>query len=42
MKNMAEKVRLWKNLNYIRVAVFVAVSIGLIPLCMKVLNLRIN
>lgn len=30
----------WKNLNYIRVAIFIAVSIGLIPLCIKILNLR--
>ncbi|MGH7453553.1 MAG: transposase [bacterium] len=29
----------WKNLNYIRVALFIAVSIGLIPLCIELLQL---
>lgn len=28
----------WKNLNYLRVAFFIAVSIGLIPVCLKLLN----
>ena len=26
----------WKNLNYLRVALFVAISIGLIPMCIKI------
>lgn len=30
----------WKNLNYIRVALFVAVSVGLIPICHKLLQLK--
>ncbi|WP_257658871.1 transposase [Parapedobacter lycopersici] len=30
----------WRNLNYIRVAIFVAVSLGLVPLCIKLLNMR--
>ena len=28
----------WKNLNYLRVGLFVAVSIGLIPLCIKLIH----
>lgn len=31
---------LWQTLNYIRVGIFMAVSIGLIPLCIKLFNLR--
>jgi hypothetical protein len=41
-QNLINKANIWRNLNYIRVGIFLAVSIGLIPLCMKVLNLRIN
>ncbi|MBC8173077.1 MAG: transposase [Chitinophagales bacterium] len=29
----------WKNLNYLRVGLFIAVSIALIPLCIKLLHL---
>lgn len=32
----------WKNLNYLRVVIFIAVSIGLIPLYLKLLNLKIE
>jgi hypothetical protein len=39
-QNLINKTTLWRNLNYIRVGIFLAVSIGLIPLCMKALNLR--
>jgi hypothetical protein len=39
-QNLINKAALWRNLNYIRVGIFLAVSIGLIPLCMKALNLR--
>ena len=41
-QNLIEKAALWRNLNYIRVGIFLAVSIALIPLCMKVLNLRMG
>ena len=41
-QNLIEKATLWRNLNYIRVGIFLAVSIALIPLCMKVLNLRMG
>ena len=40
VQDLADSTSLWRTLNYIRVAMFIAVSIGLIPLCMKVLNLR--
>ena len=32
----------WRILNYIRVSVFFAVSIGLIPLCIKLMNLKLK
>lgn len=35
------RISLWKILNYIRVAVYIAVSIGFIPLCIKVLSFRL-
>lgn len=41
-QNLIGKATLWRNLNYIRVGIFIAVSIALIPLCMKVLNLRMS
>ena len=41
-QNFIDKATLWRNLNYIRVGIFLAVSIALIPLCMKVLNLRMG
>lgn len=40
-QNLLDKATLWRNLNYIRVSIFVAVSFGLIPLCMKALNFKI-
>ncbi|MBD2755130.1 transposase [Spirosoma validum] len=33
---------LWKNLNYVRVGLFIAVSFGLIPLCVKLMNLKVS
>jgi len=39
-EGLANKTTLWQTLNYIRVAIFIAVSIGLIPLCIRVFNLR--
>lgn len=40
-KDLLGRTLLWQTLNYIRVAIFLAVSIGLIPLCIRVFNLRI-
>ena len=39
-KDLINRTSLWQTLNYVRVAIFVAVSIGLIPLCIKLFNLR--
>ena len=30
----------WRKLNYIRVGIFIAVSLGLIPLCIKIITLK--
>jgi hypothetical protein len=38
--DLINKTSLWQTLNYIRVAIFIAISIGLIPLCIKLFNLR--
>jgi hypothetical protein len=37
---LAAKTTLWRTLNYIRVAIFIGVSIGLVPLWYKVMNLK--
>jgi hypothetical protein len=37
---LIQRVNQWRVLNYIRVAIFIAVSIGLIPLCIKIMNMR--
>jgi len=39
-KDLIRRTSLWQNLNYIRVIIFIAVSIALIPLCIKLFNLR--
>lgn len=39
-KDLVSRTTLWQTLNYIRVAIFMAVSIGLIPLCIRLFNLR--
>lgn len=39
-KNLINRTSLWQTLNYMRVAIFMAVSMGLIPLCIKLINLR--
>jgi hypothetical protein len=39
-QDLVSKTSLWQTLNYIRVALFIAVSIGLIPLCIKLFSLR--
>jgi hypothetical protein len=37
---LLNRTTLWRTLNYVRVGIFVAVSIGLIPLCIKIMNLK--
>ncbi len=39
-KDLINRTSLWQTLNYVRVAIFVAVSIGLIPLCIKLFQFR--
>lgn len=39
-KDLLGRTSLWQTLNYVRVAIFIAVSIGLIPLCIKLFNLK--
>lgn len=39
-KDLINRTLLWQSLNYVRVAIFIAVSIGLVPLCIKLFNLR--
>lgn len=38
-EDLTARVQRWRLLNYVRVAIFIAVSIGLIPLCIKIMNL---
>lgn len=40
IQDLVNKTALWQTLNYVRVAIFIAVSIGLVPLCVKVFHLR--
>ncbi|HLU93046.1 MAG TPA: hypothetical protein VKZ54_02940 [Membranihabitans sp.] len=37
---LSDRVNKWQTLNYIRVGIFVVVSVALIPVCMKLFNLR--
>lgn len=39
-KDLLSRAALWQTLNYVRVGIYIAVSIGLIPLCIKLLSLR--
>lgn len=38
--DLITRATLWRNLNYLRVGIFIAVSVGLLPLCLKMMNLR--
>lgn len=40
--DLLSRTHLWRTLNYIRVGIFIAVSIGLIPLCIKVMNMKMK
>ncbi|MDR3024952.1 transposase [Chryseobacterium sp.] len=39
-EEIISRMSLWKTLNYVRVAIYIAVSIGLIPLCIKLFSFR--
>ena len=38
--DLLNRTNLWRTLNYIRVGIFIAVSLGLIPLCIKIMSLK--
>lgn len=38
--DLLNRTTLWRTLNYLRVGIFIAVSIGLIPLCIKIMRLK--
>ncbi|MGN6292311.1 MAG: transposase [Chitinophagaceae bacterium] len=40
-EDLLDRTKTWRNLNYLRVSIFIAVSLGLIPVCIKLLNTRI-
>lgn len=39
-KDLVKRTNMWQRLNLVRVAIFIGISIGLIPLCMRVLNMK--
>lgn len=39
-KDLISRTSLWQTLNYVRVAIFIAISCGLIPLCIKLFSMR--
>jgi hypothetical protein len=39
-KNLINRTSLWQTLNYVRVGIFLAISCGLIPLCVKLFRLH--
>jgi len=39
-KDLITRTSLWQTLNYVRVGIFVVISCGFIPLCIKVFGLR--
>jgi len=38
--DLLRRATLWRNLNYVRVGLFIVVSLGLIPLCFKLIGLK--
>lgn len=40
LPNLMSKTTLWRTLNYVRLGIFIAVSIGLVPLLIKVMNMK--
>ena len=39
-KDLINRTSLWQALNYLRVGIFIAISLGLIPVCIKLFSLR--
>lgn len=40
--SLSERTKKWKQLNYLRVGVFVVVSVALVPLCIRLFHLLAN
>jgi hypothetical protein len=40
--DLLSRANLWRTLNYVRVGIFIAVSIGLIPICLKLMNMKLK
>ncbi|ASK28704.1 transposase [Chryseobacterium sp. T16E-39] len=40
-KDLLSRVSLWQKLNYVRVLIFIIISLGLIPLCVKLFQIRL-
>jgi hypothetical protein len=40
VSDLIQRTSLWRNLNYLRVAIFIGVSIGLVPLLIKVMHMK--
>ncbi len=38
--DLMKRALLWKKLNYLRVGLFIVISLAIIPLCIKLLNLK--
>ncbi len=38
--DLVNRAMLWRNLNYLRVGLFIGVSLALIPLCLKLMSLK--
>jgi len=39
-KDLVNRTSVWQTLNYVRVAIFMIVSMGLVPLCVRLFSLR--
>jgi hypothetical protein len=42
VSDLIQRTSLWRTLNYLRVAIFIAVSIGLVPLLLKVMHMKVG
>ncbi len=40
--DLVKRANVWKTLNYVRVGIFIAVSIGLVPLLLKLFSIKPN
>ena len=40
--DLLKRTKQWRNLNYLRVGIFIAVSIALVPLLIQIINMKTN